>query len=97
MDQLYYRSTIKKCTNSHSEINSSLIKFPVIREISKKRSLLISIRTVNIMAIQPLFAKNRRDVIFIQKITQPYNITVEPVELVRVTNTLYALIVLKIM
>jgi hypothetical protein len=73
------------------------VEFPAIRESSKKRSLLISIRTVNTTAIQPLFARNRRDVIFIQKITQPYNITVKPIKLVRIANTLHALITLKAM
>jgi hypothetical protein len=88
---------MKKCINDRSGINFSLIKFPTIREISKKRNLLINIRTVNITAIQPLFAINRRDVIFVQKITQPCNITVKPVELVRIANTLYASIVRKAM
>jgi hypothetical protein len=36
-------------------------------------------------------------VVFIQKIIQSCNITVEPVELVRVANTLYALIILEAM
>jgi hypothetical protein len=97
MDQWYYRSTMKKCTNNRSGVNSSLVEFPAIRENSKKRSLLIDIRTVNTTAIQPLFARNRRDVVFIQKITQPCNITVESVKLVRVANTLHALIALKAM
>jgi hypothetical protein len=35
--------------------------------------------------------------VFVQKITQPYNITVESVELVRVANTLHALIALEVM
>jgi hypothetical protein len=68
MDRLCYRSIMKKCINSRSGINFSLVKFPVIREILKKRSLLISVRTINIMAIQSLFAINKRDVVFVQKI-----------------------------
>jgi hypothetical protein len=35
--------------------------------------------------------------VFMQKIIQLYNITVEPIKLVRITNTLHALIVLKVM
>jgi hypothetical protein len=97
MDRLCYRSIIKKCTNGRSGINFSLIEFPIIRGILKKRSLLISARTVNITAIQTLFAKNRRNVVFMQKIIQLCNITVEPVKLVRVANTLHALIILEIM
>jgi hypothetical protein len=97
MNQWYYRSTMKKCTNGRSGVNSSLVEFPAIRESLKKRSLLIGVRTVNTTAIQPLFARNRRDVIFVQKITQSYNIIVEPVKLVRVANTLHALIALKAM
>jgi hypothetical protein len=97
MDRLCYRSTIRKCINSRSGVNFSLVKFPAIREISKKRNLLISIRTVNTTGILPLFARNRRDMIFVQKITQPCNITVEPVKLVRVANTLHALIALEAM
>jgi hypothetical protein len=68
MDRLCYRSIIKKYINNRSGVNFSLIKFPIIREISKKRSLLINIRTVNTMAIQPLFTINKRDVVFVQKI-----------------------------
>src|SRR5258708_5936537 len=97
MDQWCYRSTMKKCINGRSGINFSLGKSPAIREISKKRSLLTGVRTVNTTVIQPLFAINRRDAVFVQKIIQPCNITVEPVELVRITNTLHALIVLEAM
>jgi hypothetical protein len=97
MNRLYYRSTMRKCINGRSEINFSLVKFSAIREISKKRNLLINIRTVNTTGILPLFARNRRDVVFIQKITQLCNITVEPVKLVRIANTLHALITLKAM
>jgi hypothetical protein len=97
MDRLYYHSTIRKCINGRSGVNFSLIKFPAIREISKKRSLLINIRTVNTMAIQPLFTINKRDVIFVQKIIQPCNITVKSVKLVTVANTLYISIVLEAM
>jgi hypothetical protein len=68
MDRLCYRSIMKKCINGRSGVNFSLIEFPIIREILKKRSLLIGIRTVNTMAIQPLFAINKRDVVFVQKI-----------------------------
>jgi hypothetical protein len=71
------------------------MEFPIIREISKKRSLLISIRTVNTMAIQPLFAINKRDVVFVQKIIQSCSITVKLTELVTVTNTLYVSIILE--
>jgi hypothetical protein len=35
--------------------------------------------------------------VFVQKITQSYNITVKSVDLVRVANTLFALIALKVM
>ena len=35
--------------------------------------------------------------VFIRKIIQSYNIIIEPVKLVRVTNTLYALIILEAM
>jgi hypothetical protein len=65
MDRLCYRSIMKKCINGRLRINFSLVEFPAIREILKKRSLLIGIRTVNIMAIQSLFAINKRDVIFV--------------------------------
>jgi hypothetical protein len=68
-----------------------------MREILKKRSLLINIRTVNITVIQPLFTINKRDVVFVQKIIQLCSITVEPVELVTVTNTLYVSIILEVM
>jgi hypothetical protein len=68
MDRLCYRSTMKKCINGRSGVNFSLIEFFVIREILKKRSLLIGVRTVNIMAIQSLFVINKRDVVFVQKI-----------------------------
>jgi hypothetical protein len=97
MDRLYYRSTIKKCINGRSGINFSLVEFPAIREILKKRSLLINIRTVNTIAIQSLFAINKRDMAFVQKIIQPYNITVKLAELVTVANTLHVSIVLKVM
>jgi hypothetical protein len=97
MNRLCYRSTMRKCINGRSRVNFSLVKFPAIREISKKRSLLISIRTVNTTVIQPLFAINKRNVIFVQKIIQPCNITVEPIELVTVANTLHVSIVLKAM
>jgi hypothetical protein len=97
MDRLCYRSTMRKCINGRSGVNFSLIEFPAIREISKKRSLLISVRTINTTVIQPLFAINRRDVVFVQKIIQPCNITVEPIKLVTVTNTLHVSIVLEAM
>jgi hypothetical protein len=96
MDRLCYRSTMKKCINSRSGINFSLMEFPTIREILKKRSLRISIRTVNTMTIQSLFVINKRDVVFVQKIIQPCNITVKLAELVTVANTLYVSIVLKV-
>jgi hypothetical protein len=44
------------------------MEFLIIREILKKRSLLISVRIVNITVIQSLFAINKRDVVFVQKI-----------------------------
>src|SRR5258708_23242043 len=97
MDQWCYRSTMKKCINGRSGVNFSLVEFTAIREILKKQSLLTGVRTVNTMGIQPLFAINRRDVVFVQKIIQPCNITVEPVELVRVANTLHASIALEAM
>jgi hypothetical protein len=97
MDRLCYRSTIRKCINGRSGVNFSLVEFLIIREISKKRSLLISIRTVNTTVIQSLFTINKRDVVFVQKIIQPYSITVEPVELVTVANTLHVSIVLEAM
>jgi hypothetical protein len=97
MDRLCYRSTMRKCINGRLGINFSLIEFPAIREISKKRSLLIGVRTVNTIAIQPLFAINKRDMVFVQKIIQPYSITVEPAELVTVTNTLQVSIILEAM
>jgi hypothetical protein len=68
MDRLCYRSIMKKCINGRLGVNFSLVEFPAIREILKKRSLLIGVRTVNTMAIQPLFAINKRDVVFVQKI-----------------------------
>jgi hypothetical protein len=88
---------MRKCINSRLGINFSLIEFPAIREILKKRNLLISIRTVNTTVIQPLFAINKRDMVFMQKIIQSCSITVESVELVTVANTLYVLIVLEAM
>jgi hypothetical protein len=94
---LCYRLTIRKCTNGRLKVNSSFVEFSVIRGILKKRSLLISIRTVNITAIQSLFTRNRRDMVFIRKITQLCNITMESVKLVTVANTLRALIILEIM
>jgi hypothetical protein len=97
MDRLYYRSIMKKCINGRLEINFSLVEFHAIREISKKRSLLIDIRTVNTMAIQSLFAINKRDMVFIQKIIQPCSITVKLAKLVTVANTLHVLIVLEAM
>jgi hypothetical protein len=95
MDRLCYRSTMRKCINGRSGVNFSLVKFPAIREISKKRSLLINVRTVNTTGILPLFARNRRDVIFVQKIIQSCNITMGFTELVTVANTLYMLIILE--
>jgi hypothetical protein len=68
MDRLYYRSIIRKYINGRSGVNFSLMEFPAIREILKKRSLLIDIRTVNTTVIQPLFAINKRDMVFMQKI-----------------------------
>jgi hypothetical protein len=68
MNRLYYRSTMRKCINGRSGVNFSLVKFPAIREILKKRSLLIGIRTVNTTTIQSLFAIDKRDVVFGQKI-----------------------------
>jgi hypothetical protein len=97
MGQWCYHLTMKKCINGRSGVNFSLVESPAIREISKKRSLLIGVRTVNITVIQPLFAINRRDVAFVQKIIQPCNITVLSVKLVRVANTLYTLTVLEVM
>jgi hypothetical protein len=97
MDRLYYRSTMKKCINDRSGVNFSLIKFPAIREISKKRSLLIGVRTVNTIAIQPLFAINKRDMVFVQKIIQPCSITIKLAELVTVANTLHMSIILEAM
>jgi hypothetical protein len=88
---------MKKCINGRLRINFSLVEFPTIREILKKRSLLISIRIVNTMAIQPLFAINKRDMVFVQKIIQSYNITMKSAELVTVANTLYILIILEVM
>jgi hypothetical protein len=97
MDRLCYRSTMRKCINGRLGINFSLVEFPAIREILKKRSLLINIRTVNTTVIQPLFAINKRDVIFVQKIIQLCNITVVPVKLVTVANTLHISIILEAM
>jgi hypothetical protein len=97
MDRLCYRSTMKKCINGRLRANFSLMEFPAIREILKKRSLLISVRTVNTAVIQPLFVINKRDVVFMQKIIQSYSIIVESVKLVTVTNTLRVLIILKAM
>jgi hypothetical protein len=88
---------MKKCINGRSGVNFSLVESPAIRGILKKRSLLIGIRTVNITAIQPLYAITRRDVVFVQKIIQSCNITVEPVKLARVANTSHALIAMKAM
>jgi hypothetical protein len=65
MDRLCYRSIIRKCINGRLGVNFSLVEFPAIREILKKRSLLISIRTVNTTGILSLFVRNRRDVIFV--------------------------------
>jgi hypothetical protein len=97
MDRLCYRSTMRKCINNRSEVNFSLVEFPVIREILKKRSLLIGVRTVNTTGILSLFVRNRRDVVFVQKIIQSCNIIMKSVELVRIANTLHALIVLEAM
>jgi hypothetical protein len=97
MDRLCYRSTIRKCINNRSGVNFSLVKFPAIREILKKRNLLISIRTVNITVIQPLFVINKRDVVFMQKIIQSCSITVKSIKLVTVANTLHILIILEAM
>jgi hypothetical protein len=96
MNRLYYRLIIKKCINGRLKINFSLVKFPAIREILKKRSLLINVRTVNTMAIQSLFIINKRDMIFVQKIIQLYNITVKFIKLVTVANTLHVLIILEV-
>jgi hypothetical protein len=68
INRLCYRSIMRKCINSRLGVNFSLVKFLIIREILKKRNLLISIRTVNITGILSLFARNRRDVVFVQKI-----------------------------
>jgi hypothetical protein len=97
MDRLCYRSIMRKCINGRSGTNFSLVEFPAIREILKKRNLLISIRTVNTTIIQPLFAIDKRDMVFMQKIIQPCNITIKSVKLVRVTNTLHMSIILKAM
>jgi hypothetical protein len=43
-------------------------KVPCHTRDFKKRSLLINIRTINITVIQPLFAINKRDITFMQKI-----------------------------
>jgi hypothetical protein len=88
---------MRKCINGRLGINFSLVEFPAIREILKKRSLLISIRTVNTTVIQSLFAINKRNMVFVQKIIQSYSITVKLVELVTVANTLHVLTVLKVM
>jgi hypothetical protein len=88
---------MRKCINGRLGANFSLVEFPAIRENLKKRSLLIDVRTANTTVIQPLYAISRRGVVFVQKIIQSCNITVEPVELVRVVNTLYASIVLEAM
>jgi hypothetical protein len=97
MNRLCYRSIMRKCINNRLRINFSLVKFPAIREISKKRNLLIGIRTINTTVIQSLFTINKRDVIFMQKIIQPCSITVKPVKLVTVANTLHVLTILKAM
>jgi hypothetical protein len=97
MDRLYYRSIMKKCINDRLGVNFSLVEFPIIREILKKRSLLIGVRTVNTMVIQSLFVINKRDVVFVQKIIQSCSITVKLAELVTVANTLHVLIVLEAM
>jgi hypothetical protein len=95
MDRLYYRSIMRKCINNRLGVNFSLVKFPIIREILKKRNLLIGVRTVNTTVIQPLFAINKRDMVFVQKIIQPCSITVKSIKLVTVANTLHVLTVLK--
>jgi hypothetical protein len=97
IDRLYYRSIMRKYINNRSEVNFSLVKFPVIRKILKKRNLLINIRTVNTTVIQFLFVINKRDMVFIQKIIQPYSIIIESVKLVTIANTLYMSIVLEAM
>jgi hypothetical protein len=43
MDRLCYRSIMRKCINGRLGVNFSLVKFLTIREISKKRSLLIGV------------------------------------------------------
>jgi hypothetical protein len=88
---------MRKYINGRLGVNFSLIEFPIIREISKKRSVLINIRIVNITVIQPLFAINKRDVVFMQKIIQPCNIIVESIKLVTVANTLHVSITLETM
>jgi hypothetical protein len=47
------------------------------------------------MAIQSLFAINKRDMVFVQKIIQPYSIIVKLAEFVTVVNTLHMSIVLE--
>jgi hypothetical protein len=88
---------MRKCINSHSKANFSLVEFPAIRESLKKRNLLINVRTANITVIQSLYAISRRGMISVRKIIQPCNIIIEPVELVRVANTLHASIILEAM
>jgi hypothetical protein len=51
MDRLCYRSIMRKCINGRLEVNFSLVEFPVIREILKKRSLLIDVRIINTTVI----------------------------------------------
>jgi hypothetical protein len=88
---------MRKYINGRLGANFSLVEFPAIRESLKKRSLLIGVRTANTTVIQPLYVISRRGVVFIQKIIQSCNITVESVELVRVANTLHASIILEAM
>jgi hypothetical protein len=52
---------MKKCINGRLGVNFSLVEFLAIREISKKRSLLTGVRTVNgIRSMQSIHSLNQR-------------------------------------
>jgi hypothetical protein len=83
--------------NGHSEVNFSLVKFPAIREILKKRSLLTNIRTVNITGIRPLFVIKPHDTYIARAIIQLFNINVTHAAQTRIANTSHASITLDTM
>jgi hypothetical protein len=97
MDQWCYRSTMRKCINSHSEINFSLAELITIPEISKKPSRLTDVLTANTMGTRPLFAIKPHDAYIARAIIQPFNINVTHAAQARIANTLHALVALKAM